>query len=182
MRLFIAINFDGQIKSSIDNIIKNIEKYANQGRFVKKEHLHLTLEFLGEISEERVEDITSAMEVLNSAPFTLFLSSIGFFKGRDGHIYWFGITENNDLMNMQEKLHNLLLERGFKLENRKYKPHITIGRKVRLVNTFDLGELEESIKEIQIPVNSIELMKSERIDGKLVYTELFSKSLNGTSH
>jgi len=177
MRLFIAINFDGQVKSNIDNIIKIIEKYANQGRFVKKEHLHLTLEFLGEIAEERVEDITSAMEVLNSAPFTISLSSIGFFKGRDGHIYWLGITENKDLMDMQEELHDLLLERAFKLENRKYKPHVTIGRKVKMVNAFNLDELKESIREIQIPVNSIELMKSERIDGKLVYTEIFSKAL-----
>ena len=46
-----------------------------------------------------------------------------------------------------------------------------------MVNAFNLDELKESIREIQIPVNSIELMKSERIDGKLVYTEIFSKAL-----
>lgn len=177
MRLFIAINFDEQIKSNIDNIIKKIRNYATQGRFVNKEHMHLTLEFLGEIPRERVKDITSAMEALDFAPFILSLSSIGFFKGRDGHIYWLGIKKNNDLIDMQKELHNLLLERGFKLENRKYKAHITIGRQVKLLNTFNPEELEDEVREIQIPVNRIELMKSERINGKLVHTRIFSKNL-----
>ncbi|NMA67956.1 MAG: hypothetical protein GX958_00840 [Desulfitobacterium sp.] len=80
-------------------------------------------------------------------------------------------------MAIQKELHQLLLERDFELEDRKYRPHITLGRKVRLRETFNPQELKESIAEIQIPVNSIELMKSEHISGKLVYTEIFSKDL-----
>ncbi len=177
MRLFIAINFDEQIKSRLGNIIKKIRNYATQGRFVNKEHMHLTLEFLGEIPRERVKDITSAMEAIDYAPFILSLSKIGFFKGRDGHIYWLGINKNKDLIDMQKELHNLLLERGFKLENRKYKAHITIGRQVKLLNTFNPEELEDEVRKIKIPVNTVELMKSERINGKLVHTEIFSKIL-----
>ena len=177
MRLFIAIDFDEYVKNNINNIMESIKKYAKQGRFVGIDHMHLTLEFLGEISEDRVKDIISAMKLLNAAPFTLSLSELGYFKRNDGNIYWFGITENKDLMDLQEELHNLLQERGFKLEERDYKPHLTIGRKVKLINTFNSDELKESISKIQFEVNLIELMESENINGKLVHTRLFSKTL-----
>ncbi|MDR7855958.1 RNA 2',3'-cyclic phosphodiesterase [Tissierella sp.] len=177
MRLFIAIDFDEYVKNNINNIMESIKKYAKQGRFVSTDHMHLTLEFLGEISEERVQDIISAMKLLNAAPFTLSLSDLGYFKRNDGNIYWFGITENKDLMDIQEELHNLLQERRFKLEERDYKPHLTIGRKVKLINTFNSDELKESISKIQFEVNSIDLMESENINGKLVHTTLFSKTL-----
>ena len=55
MRLFIAINFDGTVKKG-QEIINELEKHSIQGRFVSKEHLHLTL-FLGEISDERIVTI-----------------------------------------------------------------------------------------------------------------------------
>ncbi|WP_031516541.1 RNA 2',3'-cyclic phosphodiesterase [Desulfofalx alkaliphila] len=177
MRLFIAVNFNEQVKRDIKNIVERVKRYAKQGRFVNEEHMHLTLEFLGEITEERVKDILSAMKLVNAAPFTLALSDLGYFKRREGNIYWFGITENKDLMVMQREVHKLLKERGFNLEEREYRPHITIGRKVKLTNTFNSDELKESIGKIQIRVNSIDLVKSERINGKLIYTTIFSKAL-----
>ncbi|MDR7871035.1 MAG: RNA 2',3'-cyclic phosphodiesterase [Tissierellaceae bacterium] len=177
MRLFIAINFDECVKNDIKNIVNNIEKYAEQGRFVSKEHMHLTLEFLGEVSEERVNDIISGMKILNAVPFSLSLTDLGYFKRKDGNIYWFGVAKNKELINMQKELHNLLLEKEFELEQRDYTPHLTIGRKVKLINTINLKDLTETINKIQIDVKSIDLMKSENINGKLVYTIIFSKNL-----
>lgn len=177
MRLFIAINFEKNVRDEIINIIEGIKKYAKQGRFVCDEHIHLTLEFLGEVPEGRVKDIESIMEQINATPFTLSLSDLGYFKRKDGNIYWLGIHDNKDLITLQLKLHNLLQEKGFKLEKRKYRPHITIGRRVRLIDSFNLDELRESINKSQIGVNSIDLMESKNVNGKLVYTRIFCKLL-----
>lgn len=179
LRLFIAINFNEDTKNKILNIMDTIIEYSNQGKFVSKEHMHLTLEFLGEISEDRVKDIISAMENLNANPFTISLSHLGYFKGRGGNIYWFGINENKDLMSLQGKIHGLLLEKGFKLEDRDYKPHLTIGRKIKLIDIISEHEhsLNESISKIKLDVNSIELMESKNIKGKLIYTRIHSKIL-----
>ncbi|MGI6140420.1 MAG: RNA 2',3'-cyclic phosphodiesterase [Caldicoprobacterales bacterium] len=177
MRLFIAINFNDDIKNNIMEIIERIKQYAVQGRFVNKEHMHLTLEFLGEISEERVEDIISAMKQISASPFVISLSELGHFKRKDGNIYWLGITGNKDLIDIQGMVHNLLMEKKFKLEEREYRPHITIGRRVKLMNTFDPGELKKSIGEIQIRINSIDLIKSERINGKLIHTTIYSSTI-----
>ncbi len=177
MRLFIAINFNQQTKNNINEIIERLEKYAIQGRFVKKEHMHLTLEFLGEVSLTKVASVISAMELINSTPFILTLSDLGYFKRIDGNVYWLGISENRGLMDTQGELHNSLLRKGFLLQQREYRPHITIGRRVKLSNSFDSEELRDTISKIEIQVNSIDLMKSERINGKLIHECIYSKPL-----
>ncbi|NLN15233.1 MAG: RNA 2',3'-cyclic phosphodiesterase [Tissierellia bacterium] len=176
MRLFIAINFNHDVKDKIDRIKTLVEKNARQGRFVHRDNLHLTLEFLGEIPEERIGDIQDAMDKLSHNPFNLKLKNLGFFKRMDGHIYWLGIQDSEELMTLQSNLHKLLLEKGFKLENRKYRPHITLGRRVKL-RSFNQEEVNRLLDKIQIEVKSVDLMESKHIEGKLVYEVIYSKKL-----
>ena len=178
MRLFIAINFEEGLKNSVQNIIQDIEKHSRKGRFVKNEHMHLTLEFLGEIPAGEVGLIEEAMEQVSCRVFTLELSKIGYFKRRGGNIYWIGLEKNRLLFRMQTELHNLLLKKGFELESRKYNPHLTIGREVVMDSTFDPDKYIESLKGLNICVNKIDLMKSEHIDGKLKHAVIFSKLLH----
>ncbi|MDR2266359.1 MAG: RNA 2',3'-cyclic phosphodiesterase, partial [Christensenellaceae bacterium] len=71
------------------------------------------------------------------------------------------MREDKPLLALQRNLSDRLSTAGFALESRKFSPHITLGREVSTrvepwwIETF--GEM----------VNSIELMKSERIGGKL---------------
>ncbi|NLV88689.1 MAG: RNA 2',3'-cyclic phosphodiesterase [Tissierellia bacterium] len=178
MRLFIAINFDGTVKKRLQEIINELEKHSIQGRFVSQEHLHLTLEFLGEISDERIVTIKNVMDKLDFKPFILKPSKIGYFKRPQGNIYWLGIEDNEALMSTQETLHKLLIDQGFILEKRPYKPHITLGRKVKLKNSFNSNIVDEMVKAIKIDVNRIELMKSENINGKLVYSVIYSRIID----
>lgn len=177
MRLFIAINFEDQIKEKIQEIINELEKSSIQGRFVSKDHLHLTLEFLGEIPDERVDVIKKIMDEANLNPFTLKLSGVGYFKRPQGNIYWLGLEENQNLMDTQKTIHKLLADQGFKLENRPYRPHITLGRKVKLKDTFNYKIVDEKIKYLKIDVNKIDLVKSETINGKLIYTIIHSRKI-----
>ncbi|MDI9475333.1 MAG: RNA 2',3'-cyclic phosphodiesterase [Natronincolaceae bacterium] len=178
MRLFIAINFEEKLKNSIQNIIQDIRKHSQKGRFVKNEHMHLTLEFLGEIPAGEVGLIEEAMEQISCTVFTLELSEIGCFKRRGGDIYWIGLKKNQSLFRMQRELHNLLLEKGFELESRKYNPHLTIGRKVVVDSDFAPDKYIAQLRGLNITVDKIDLMKSEHIDGKLKHTVIFSKLLH----
>lgn len=170
MRLFIAINFEANVKSQIQNIIKEVEKNSIQGRFVENEHMHLTLEFLGEVSPDKVLLIKRTIEQIIFHPFTMELSKLGYFKRREGNIYWLGIRHNEILLDIQGRLHELLIKEGFPLENRPYKPHITIGRKVRVKDNFNPESLSSGISQININVDKIDLMKSQYKDRKLVHS------------
>lgn len=178
MRLFVAINFDDRVIKNISKIRERLKLHSKQGRFVRDEHLHLTLEFLGEISEDRLEDIKSVMKDINANPFNITLSRLGYFKGREGHIYWLGLLDNKDLINLQNKLHLQLLDKGFKLDKREYKPHITIGRRVKLKDNLDIDGINEDISKISFKVDSISLMESTNIAGKLIYKVIYSKHLS----
>lgn len=175
MRLFIAINFKDLIKKEIEGIIKEVKKSSLQGRFVSNEYLHLTLEFLGEIPDNRIEKIKGTMDGIDFKPFNMELDNLGFFKRKDGDIYWLGIKHNEELLKLQSKLHESLIKEGFKLENRPYRPHITLGRKVKMDNGFHKEGLLNQIKDINIEVDKIDLMKSEHISGKLVYSIIHTK-------
>lgn len=178
MRLFIAINFDKEVKNQVLNIIDGVKGYSKKGRFVNKDHMHLTLEFLGEIPEDRLDDIKAAMNRINVEAFSIVLSGIGFFKRNDGDVCWLGIEENKNLKDLQEALHAHLKEKGFDLGSREYKPHLTIGRKVKMEDIFNPDDFKKDIEEIIINVRSMTLMKSENTNGNLVHIGIYSKTLS----
>lgn len=174
MRLFIAINFEEEIKGKIQEIIKETKAFATQGKFVSNDHMHLTLEFLGEIPAERVDLIKNLMDKAIDKPFTMKLSNLGSFKRTGGDVVWLGIEDNDDLIKIQALLHELLIKEGFKLENRPYKPHITIGRKVKLKNEFNFHDFKDRIEDIKIKIDKIDLMESKHENGRLIYTIVYS--------
>lgn len=135
------------------------------------------MEFLGEIPTNRVAVIKRTMDEFKSQPFSLHLSKIGYFKRPEGKIYWIGIENNDTLFKINRKLRQKLTDRGFKLEDREYKPHITIGRKVILKDDFDTGELDDAVRKIKIDINKVDLMKSEFLNGKLIHSLMYSRRL-----
>lgn len=177
MRLFIAINFEERVKKQISNLIDELRNFSTQGKFVNEEHMHLTLEFLGEIEKDKVDIIKTVLNSINISAFTIELSNIGYFKRREGNIYWLGIKENKSLLELQSNIHKSLIEHGFTLEDRPYKPHITLGRKVIMNEDFNPNSLTSFVNDINIKVNSVELIKSENMKGKLMYTITYSKNL-----
>ena len=171
MRLFIAINFPAEIKAAIAKIRDNIKEAALRGNFSFDENLHLTLLFLGECDCRQTETLKTVMNETVFSEFTLTLDKIGCFEREGGDTWWIGLKANRPLMDLQADLSHRLRQKGFTLEDRKYSPHITFGRQVKMCAGFAWPE----IPQISFIVTGIELMKSERINGKLVYTQVFSK-------
>ena len=70
-------------------------------------------------------------------------------------------------MNLQREITHKLALCGFEMDGRKYSPHITLGREV----VTDIKPW--TIEPFGETVGTIDLMKSERVDGKLTYTSIF---------
>lgn len=177
IRLFIALNFNEEVKAQINEIIDRVKSNSVQGRFVNEEHIHLTLEFLGEIHKNRLDLIKEILDGLEFNKFTFQLTKIGYFKRPEGNIYWIGVKENDTLFDLQKKLHKSLLDKGFELEDREYKPHITLGRKVKLKDGFNTDELKDIVEKIEIDISKVDLMKSEFNNGKLIHSLMYSRQL-----
>lgn len=175
MRLFIAINFNEEIKDHLATAIKGLKDGSLRGNFTKRENLHLTLVFIGESS--RVNEITAAMDKADEKAFEITLGRLGKFKRNGGDIYWAGVDKTSSLTGIYNKLYEGLKACGFELESREYKPHLTLGREVVLKSSFDEKAFELTVPQMKMTVNKISLMKSERIDGKLTYTSIYDKEL-----
>lgn len=168
MRVFYAVTFQEETKEKLIEYKNLVSNNSVKGRFTNKKNFHLTLEFIGEVDEKELSLLTNILYKLQNPPKELITSYIGSFKRRDKEIIWLGIEENKELITLQRNLRNLLINNGFKIENRKYKPHITIGREI-----VTKGPIDKNIfSPIKIPIASIALMESKRFNGQLVYEPL----------
>ncbi|MDR0310908.1 MAG: RNA 2',3'-cyclic phosphodiesterase [Acidobacteriota bacterium] len=169
MRLFIAINFNDDTKNGLFALCDELRANSKRGKFSLPENLHLTLVFLGECDAKQTDAVKAIMDSTNFEPFDLTIERIGRFKRDGGDIWWAGVRESKALLDLQRNLTAALSAEGFSLDKRKYSPHITLGREI--ITKAD----HRHIKEFGETVSSIELMKSERIGGKLTYTAIYSK-------
>ena len=171
MRLFIAINFNNDIKSGLIALRDELRSRSERGNFSRDENLHLTLVFIGEVSPKKVDKIKAILETVTFAPFAATVERLGTFSR--GTLWWAGLREDKPLMDLQREIEHKLALCGFEMDGRKYSPHITLGREVvtdaKPWRIVPFGET----------VGAVDLMKSERIDGKLTYTPIFSKGATG---
>lgn len=173
MRLFIAVNFDERTKDKIVSVQNKLKEHG-KGIFSFRENLHLTLAFLGEVSRKQVESVKKAMEQVHVPKMELTFDRTGCFKRRGSNTWWIGLRKNDALYKMQRELTAALRDAGFDIENRPYKPHLTIARKVMLHDKLNQDTLLGS--QFSAEADTMSLMLSERINGKLTYSELYNVS------
>lgn len=154
MRSFIAIEvpfFKGieELQSSIEGKFKAVEK----------ENLHLTLKFLGEISERDVEKIKEEVEKCKTQPFRLKFKGVGFFPNENYiKVVWVGVENPEKIAEMMRCIDSHLAKFGFKRE-KSYVPHLTIARvkgKIKIENLEKFRDMEFG----EIEVNEIKIKKS----------------------
>ena len=169
MRLFIAINFSDEIISSLIRLREELCSRADKGSYSEPENMHLTLSFLGECSDKQAETIKAIMDSVTFEPLSISIDRVGKFGGNANAIWWAGVKESEELLDLQSRLESELKSAGFSLDDRKYNPHITLGRKIA-------AELEPwPVEPFGETVYSIELMHSKRDNGSLTYEPIHSK-------
>lgn len=173
MRLFLAIDFDPSVKNTLCSIRDRLADAAEAGRFTPRDNFHITLAFLGEVPQSRISAIRSCMNGIECAPFSVTLQELGRFRRQGGDVWWMGLSDCPALYALAEQLAAALRERGFVLEDRRFSPHVTLGRQVVLPRDFRAF----SPQPVQQKVREICLMQSERVGGKMVYTPLLKKIL-----
>ena len=168
LRLFIAINFDHNTKQKILEVQSHL-KAKGKGRFTTEENLHLTLAFLGETKEECLPELKALLDSIPVPEMNLIFSSIGCFRN-DSELWWIGIKDNSSLISLQKGITEKLREKGFWFDSKRFKPHITLAREMHIgrIDTTDLLPIQ-----FHTTVNSVSLMLSERVNGRLRYTELY---------
>lgn len=175
MRLFLAIELSDAVKNQLCAAMDTLRANARSGNFTRRENLHLTLVFLGE--QTQLDAIKAAMEEAAGKSFSLTVSGAGRFRREGGDIWWCGVEKSPALTALYTSLCAALRERGFLMEAREYRPHLTLGRQVLMRPDFDKKAFAASIPAAAMEVKAMSLMQSVRINGRLIYKCLYRTML-----
>ena len=103
-------------------------------RPVKPENMHFTLQFLGEVSEQKLGQVQVALGNIEFKKFKVFVNRIGFFPNdKYVKIVWAG-ADSPELTQLAEKINHTLMALGFK-EERAFSAHLTLARVKTKINT-----------------------------------------------
>jgi RNA 2',3'-cyclic 3'-phosphodiesterase len=190
VRTFVAIDLPAAVKALVGEIQSEMKDYmgdpANAIKWVRPAGIHLTLQFLGNIMSDRIEDVENALRVATSGtqPFRLELGELGGFPNlKQPRVIWLGLVSDpagqQELMKLQSAVTYRMQGLGFQ-PDKSFKPHLTLGRMREDVSRNDVTAIGTSLTDLasravfeaQFKVHSISLMKSVLHPGGAVYTQL----------
>ncbi len=146
-RCFISIEIPEKIKEDMKKIQNQLPEF--KGKKTKIGNLHLTLKFLGEINDEKIERVKEKLEEIKFEKFKIKINKVGVFSEKFIKIVWLGVGEEDE---ESKKLWNLQKEIDEKLEKvcekeKRFMGHITIARVKNLRNK---KEFLDKLKKIKV--------------------------------
>lgn len=126
MRLFIGIPLAEETTNELLAISLRYRSPDDGLRWSTPESWHITLQFLGNTSEEHHSCLVQHIHGIQHGPVTIHMESLGFFD-RAG-IFFAGIQTTPELVSLQQQVISATASCGFAAETRAYHPHITLAR------------------------------------------------------
>ncbi|HLD43470.1 MAG TPA: RNA 2',3'-cyclic phosphodiesterase [Candidatus Nanoarchaeia archaeon] len=171
MRLFIAIDVPDAFNASLKDIQASLE---GPGRLILPKAFHLTLKFLGDVSEERYLHIQPILRSVKFRQFPLTTSSLGVFPSESYlQVIWLGFEPSQPLAKLQKEISKAL--ESYYPHEKNFIPHITLAR---VKSVQDKPKLLEKLKTPVPPMSweatDIKLCRSILTPNGPEYTELMS--------
>lgn len=170
MRCFIAIPIPENICKEIINVQLSFSEFG----LSLSSQFHLTLDFLGEISENELNFIIKKLAKFEFDSFYFTISKIGFFPGLSHpKIMWVSSSDKRET-HLCSNLAQRLLVHLIRREHSDLVPHITFAR---VINSLDRKKFLQAFSRLRFgkksfKIDSIILYKSEFNGEKHVYSEL----------
>ena len=178
MRIFLSIPVPNVVKNIKQMLTSTCENERVEIRWVKHNNLHLTVQFLGSVSNEKVAEIRKEVENVVSAinPFILTVSETGCFPNTSKpSVLYLGIGGNiGALKALVVKINDKMSQIGFKKDSELFIPHITVA-KINYPQKFnpDLSIfLNSTYDEVEFSVDKIQLLESKTLTEGVVYETL----------
>jgi len=131
-RLFIAVNISDAIQHHIFVFQDELREKIKGVTWVKKNALHLTLKFLGEVSEENMAKLSEELAALGekNSSFAMEIKGTGVFPNwKAVKVFWAGVEQGaQQLRDLSQELEQRLAGLGCAKEQKDFNPHLTLGR------------------------------------------------------
>lgn len=135
MGLFTAISIPAETAAGFEHLRSGL----HGARWVEAEAYHITLSYMGELDGADIVRLIEALDPVRFDAFEISLKGLGIFGGNRPRALWAGVEDSTGLKAFQARQARAIIQTGFKLERRKYAPHMTLAR-FRDCNRGDLQQ------------------------------------------
>ncbi|MFZ3132089.1 MAG: RNA 2',3'-cyclic phosphodiesterase, partial [Desulfosporosinus sp.] len=136
MRLFVGVDLPLEIQQTLLKFQSELRELGVYGSWKSPDNFHITLEFLGEPEFDKLSVLTETLTKVagNYRRFGLSIGGIGAFPSlKKPHTLWTAVSGSlTELNRLRRELHHELQIKGFKLDERQFKPHITLASRPKL--------------------------------------------------
>ena len=166
VRAFISVDFtERDIQEKIKEIQKEVSASEAHLKLVNPNILHITLEFLGDISFDQVELVKEILDGLDFSSIKLVVGNPNFLPSESyiRVVYCEIEGDIEPLEEIQRKLRGKLRANGFRVDSRPFKPHLTIARVKSAKNRKELIRVIKQLSEVSCgiqEINTINLKQS----------------------
>jgi len=172
MRLFVAVPLPEHVTQTLLQWIVPRQSAWLFRKWTHPQDYHITLQFLGDVSDNKAEAVKAALGEVKAAPFNLSLNGAGLFgMERSPRVLWAGIGGGMTELNA---LHAAVLGQmeplGFAPEARPYSPHITLARKYAGGSPFEPEELRSAPTGEEWSVDRFVLMRTHMHESPMYET------------
>jgi 2'-5' RNA ligase len=190
-RTFIALELNTMQQRHLAGVIRQVAPLLPSVRWVDPAGIHLTLAFLGELSDGELAGAIHATETAarRIPPFSYRFTQIGAFGSpRQPRVLWLGIDEPSGMLQQLHRILNReLVRRNFEIDQRPFSPHLTLARLKAPLPPDEQQQLQTLLNSEQpkikpsgsYDVQAVSVMKSELLRTGAQYTCLRECKLSG---
>lgn len=172
-----ALELSEAQKDGILSLVGELRSAGYRAGWARRETLHLTLRFLGDVEPDGLEGVSEAVRAAAAcvSPFTLTTSGVGVFPdARRPRVVWVGVEAGSGLFELYEAVERELELVGFRRERRSFRPHLTMGR---IRDPEAAAGLREALAALEVPreetlATEVRVMKSTLARGGAVHEVL----------
>ena len=135
MRLFVALEIPASVRDNLAVLNKEFRELSSQvadkrPRWVRPENLHVTLKFIGEVAETKLDGIRAALSTVQTdAQLELRFHGLGFFPNENRPtVLWTGLDASPNLQTLARDIDRAVATQGIVKEKRTFVPHLTLAR------------------------------------------------------
>ena len=178
IRTFIAFETPEDVRNEVRQAQMKLIASGAEVRWESHDKFHITVKFLGNVEERSLPAVLSTINSI-AGRFTAFqvvYENLGCFPtARSPRVIWIGCrNDDGTLASMKKELDGALEPLGFEIEDRDFRPHLTLGR---VKGQRKIEDLISMVKNINFGprtamIDSIIVVKSDLRPGGSLYTSL----------
>jgi 2''-5'' RNA ligase len=181
-RLFIGVPVSSmKAIQKVESWKNNTQIRLNKINWVKPENWHITLYFLGDTPDEKVDVLKQIIDQSFSdvAAFSSKLEGVGVFPNRrDPNVLWIGLNSLQNILPAHQQLGELLRQNDFSFDQKPLKPHLTIARMKFLADKAIIDTLASDYGQTvfdTMNINKVILFESLLTPQGPIYKALYTK-------